>query len=83
MGSPSSVTSCDWFNSKSTIKIYFLFGQEIPLSEVLSLDPARTVNLLPEGANPQCFEIVTASLVYYVGENLQRSIHRPTSPHVQ
>ncbi|XP_067098978.1 serine/threonine-protein kinase D1 isoform X1 [Osmerus mordax] len=55
------------------------YYKEIPLSEVLSLDPARTVNLLPEGANHHCFEIVTASLVYYVGENLQRSIHRPTS----
>lgn len=47
--------------------------QEIPLSEVLSLEPAKTFNLLPEGANPHCFEIATASLVYYVGENLATS----------
>uniref|UniRef100_A0A8C1Z568 protein kinase C n=1 Tax=Cyprinus carpio TaxID=7962 RepID=A0A8C1Z568_CYPCA len=50
-----------------------LLQQEIPLSEVLSLEPAKTFNLLPEGANPHCFEIATASLVYYVGENLARA----------
>ncbi|KTF82273.1 hypothetical protein cypCar_00030108 [Cyprinus carpio] len=50
-----------------------LLQQEIPLSEVLSLEPAKTFNLLPEGANPHCFEIATASLVYYVGENLTRA----------
>ncbi|KTG40589.1 hypothetical protein cypCar_00040503, partial [Cyprinus carpio] len=53
------------FTSKDTL--------EIPLSEVLSLEPAKTFNLLPEGANPHCFEIATASLVYYVGENLARA----------
>lgn len=47
--------------------------QEIPLSEILSLEPAQTFSLLPDGANPHCFEISTASLVYYVGENLQRA----------
>uniref|UniRef100_A0A669B7F9 Serine/threonine-protein kinase n=1 Tax=Oreochromis niloticus TaxID=8128 RepID=A0A669B7F9_ORENI len=46
--------------------------QEIPLSEILSLEPAQNYSLLPDGANPHCFEIATASLVYYVGENLQR-----------
>ncbi|XP_051502922.1 serine/threonine-protein kinase D1-like [Myxocyprinus asiaticus] len=49
------------------------YYKEIPLSEVLSLEPAKTFNLLPEGANPHCFEIATASLVYYVGENLSRA----------
>uniref|UniRef100_A0A669CIP3 protein kinase C n=1 Tax=Oreochromis niloticus TaxID=8128 RepID=A0A669CIP3_ORENI len=44
--------------------------QEIPLSEILSLEPAQNYSLLPDGANPHCFEIATASLVYYVGENL-------------
>lgn len=47
--------------------------QEIPLSEILSLEPAQTFSLLPDGANPHCFEIATVSLVYYVGENLQRA----------
>uniref|UniRef100_A0A3Q2PCH7 Serine/threonine-protein kinase n=1 Tax=Fundulus heteroclitus TaxID=8078 RepID=A0A3Q2PCH7_FUNHE len=48
------------------------YYREIPLSEILSLEPAQTFSLLPEGANPHCFEITTASLVYYVGENLLR-----------
>uniref|UniRef100_A0A674ABX2 protein kinase C n=1 Tax=Salmo trutta TaxID=8032 RepID=A0A674ABX2_SALTR len=48
------------------------YYKEIPLSEVLSLDPAKTFNLLSEGSNAHCFEIATASLVYYVGENLAR-----------
>lgn len=47
--------------------------QEIPLSEILSLEPAQTFSLLPDGANIHCFEIATVSLVYYVGENLQRA----------
>uniref|UniRef100_A0A671VSQ6 Serine/threonine-protein kinase n=1 Tax=Sparus aurata TaxID=8175 RepID=A0A671VSQ6_SPAAU len=48
------------------------YYKEIPLSEILSLEPAQTFSLLPDGANPHCFEIATASLVYYVGENLTR-----------
>uniref|UniRef100_A0A8C7G1B9 protein kinase C n=1 Tax=Oncorhynchus kisutch TaxID=8019 RepID=A0A8C7G1B9_ONCKI len=48
------------------------YYKEIPLSEVLSLGPAKTFNLLSEGSNAHCFEIATASLVYYVGENLAR-----------
>lgn len=46
--------------------------QEIPLSEILTLEPAQNFSLLPEGASPHCFEITTASLVYFVGENLLR-----------
>ncbi|XP_039993358.1 serine/threonine-protein kinase D1 [Xiphias gladius] len=49
------------------------YYKEIPLSEILSLEPAQNISLLPDGANPHCFEIATASLVYYVGENLQRA----------
>ncbi|XP_047197625.1 serine/threonine-protein kinase D1 isoform X1 [Hippoglossus stenolepis] len=49
------------------------YYKEIPLSEILSLEPAQTVSLLPDGANPHCFEIATASLVYFVGENLPRA----------
>ncbi|XP_034095348.1 serine/threonine-protein kinase D1 isoform X2 [Gymnodraco acuticeps] len=48
------------------------YYKEIPLSEVLTLEPAQAFSLLPDGANLHCFEITTASLVYYVGENLQR-----------
>ncbi|KAK1893965.1 Serine/threonine-protein kinase D1, partial [Dissostichus eleginoides] len=48
------------------------YYKEIPLSEILTLEPAQAFSLLPDGANLHCFEITTASLVYYVGENLQR-----------
>uniref|UniRef100_A0A8C3ARD9 Serine/threonine-protein kinase n=1 Tax=Cyclopterus lumpus TaxID=8103 RepID=A0A8C3ARD9_CYCLU len=48
------------------------YYKEIPLSEILCLEPAQTFSVLPDGANPHCFEIATASLVYYVGEHLQR-----------
>ncbi|KAM6969364.1 serine/threonine-protein kinase D1 isoform 2-T2 [Tautogolabrus adspersus] len=57
------------FHNETGSKYY----KEIPLSEILSLEAAQTLSLLPEGANPHCFEIATASLVYYVGENLQRA----------
>ncbi|XP_041429273.1 serine/threonine-protein kinase D1 isoform X1 [Xenopus laevis] len=46
------------------------YYKEIPLSEILSLEPAKDLSLLCPGANPHCFEITTANLVYYVGENL-------------
>ncbi|KAM4625096.1 serine/threonine-protein kinase D1 [Polymixia lowei] len=52
------------------------YYKEIPLSEILSLEAAQTFSLLPDGANPHCFEIATTSLVYYVGENLQ-NLQRP------
>lgn len=55
----------------SSLMFHFIL-QEIPLSEILSLEPAQNFSLLPEGANPHCFEIATATLVYYVGENLSQ-----------
>uniref|UniRef100_A0A8C7YCL8 protein kinase C n=1 Tax=Oryzias sinensis TaxID=183150 RepID=A0A8C7YCL8_9TELE len=57
------------FQNETGSKYY----REMPLSEILSLGPAETFSLLPDGANPHCFEITTASLVYYVGESLHRS----------
>uniref|UniRef100_A0A8V5GJY5 Serine/threonine-protein kinase n=1 Tax=Melopsittacus undulatus TaxID=13146 RepID=A0A8V5GJY5_MELUD len=47
------------------------YYKEIPLSEILSLEPAKTFTLLPQGASPHCFEISTANIVYYVGENIE------------
>ncbi|XP_038670470.1 serine/threonine-protein kinase D3 isoform X3 [Scyliorhinus canicula] len=43
---------------------------EIPLSEILQLDPPRDFTNLAQGSNPHCFEIITDTMVYYVGENL-------------
>ncbi|TKC36179.1 hypothetical protein EI555_006825 [Monodon monoceros] len=52
------------------------YYKEIPLSEILSLEPAKPSALIPNGANPHCFEITTANVVYYVGEN----VVSPSSP---
>lgn len=42
--------------------------QEIPLSEILTVEPAQNFSLVPPGTNPHCFEIVTANVTYFVGE---------------
>lgn len=43
--------------------------QEIPLSEILEVCPASDFNLVPSGASPHCFEIVTGTIRYFVGED--------------
>uniref|UniRef100_A0A8C7YBX9 protein kinase C n=1 Tax=Oryzias sinensis TaxID=183150 RepID=A0A8C7YBX9_9TELE len=63
------------FQNETGSKYY----REMPLSEILSLGPAETFSLLPDGANPHCFEITTASLVYYVGESLLLPVPFSTS----
>ncbi|XP_015671624.2 serine/threonine-protein kinase D1 [Protobothrops mucrosquamatus] len=55
------------FQNETESKYY----KEIPLSEILSLEPAKNMSFLPEEANPHCFEITTANVVYYVGENIE------------
>ncbi|XP_075699615.1 serine/threonine-protein kinase D1 [Rhinoderma darwinii] len=50
------------------------YYKEIPLSEILCLEPLKTLSQLPPGANPHCFEITTANIVYYVGESLSLPI---------
>lgn len=32
---------------------------------------------LAQGGNPHCFEIITATMVYYVGENNSGQFHNP------
>uniref|UniRef100_A0A8C2Z9A8 Serine/threonine-protein kinase n=1 Tax=Cyclopterus lumpus TaxID=8103 RepID=A0A8C2Z9A8_CYCLU len=53
------------FQNESGAKFY----KEIPLSEILQVEPARDSCRPPQGRNPHCFEVITASVVYYVGEN--------------
>ncbi|XP_039181018.1 serine/threonine-protein kinase D2 [Crotalus tigris] len=53
------------FQNKSSNRYY----KEIPLSEILAVEPAQDFSLMPSGANPHCFEIITANATYYVGEN--------------
>lgn len=53
--------------------------QEIPLSEILEVRPAGNFSLVPSGANPHCFEIVTGTMRYFVGEDPNTtSSHSPS-----
>lgn len=51
--------------------------QEIPLSEILQVEQSRDYSNLAQGSNPHCFEIITATMVYYVGENNCSHYHSP------
>lgn len=54
--------------------------QEIPLSEILQVEVAHDFSSLALGGNPHCFEVITATMVYYVGENTggpHLHIHNP------
>uniref|UniRef100_UPI0037E8DC7F serine/threonine-protein kinase D3-like isoform X2 n=1 Tax=Semicossyphus pulcher TaxID=241346 RepID=UPI0037E8DC7F len=53
------------FQNESGAKFY----KEIPLSEILQVEPPQDFGNLPQGSNPHCFEVITANMVYYVGEN--------------
>ncbi|KAM6427940.1 serine/threonine-protein kinase D2 isoform 1-T1 [Liasis olivaceus] len=53
------------FQNNSSNRYY----KEIPLSEILAVEPAQDFSLVPSGTNPHCFEIITANATYYVGEN--------------
>uniref|UniRef100_A0A4X2KIL1 Serine/threonine-protein kinase n=1 Tax=Vombatus ursinus TaxID=29139 RepID=A0A4X2KIL1_VOMUR len=52
------------FQNNTTNRYY----KEIPLSEILAVEPALNFSLVPPGTNPHCFEIVTANTTYFVGE---------------
>uniref|UniRef100_A0A8B9LCI6 protein kinase C n=1 Tax=Astyanax mexicanus TaxID=7994 RepID=A0A8B9LCI6_ASTMX len=65
------------FQNDSGAKFY----KEIPLSEILQVEVAQDFGSLALGSNPHCFEIITATMVYYVGENMggpHLHIHNPT-----
>uniref|UniRef100_A0A8C2XRN7 protein kinase C n=1 Tax=Cyclopterus lumpus TaxID=8103 RepID=A0A8C2XRN7_CYCLU len=53
------------------------FYKEIPLSEILQVEQSRDYSNLSQGSNPHCFEIITATMVYYVGENNCSHYHSP------
>ncbi|XP_016097610.1 serine/threonine-protein kinase D3-like [Sinocyclocheilus grahami] len=56
------------------------YYKEIPLSEILQVEVARDFSSLALGGNPHCFEVITATMVYYVGENTggpHLHIHNP------
>ncbi|XP_032811740.2 serine/threonine-protein kinase D1-like isoform X1 [Petromyzon marinus] len=45
------------------------YYKEIPLSEILLVETSRNFGILPPGSNPHCFEVTTANMLYFVGEN--------------
>uniref|UniRef100_A0A674AW81 Serine/threonine-protein kinase n=1 Tax=Salmo trutta TaxID=8032 RepID=A0A674AW81_SALTR len=45
------------------------FYKEIPLSEILQVEQSSDFSSLAQSSNPHCFEIITSTMVYYVGEN--------------
>ncbi|XP_063079224.1 serine/threonine-protein kinase D3-like isoform X5 [Engraulis encrasicolus] len=53
------------FQNESGAKYY----KEIPLSEILQVETAHDFRSLAQGGNPHCFEIITGTMVYYVGEH--------------
>ncbi|XP_076833072.1 serine/threonine-protein kinase D2 [Brachyhypopomus gauderio] len=53
------------FQNDTTNKYY----KEMPLSEILEVRPAGDFTLVPSGANPHCFEIITGTIRYFVGED--------------
>ncbi|XP_040833787.1 serine/threonine-protein kinase D2 isoform X2 [Ochotona curzoniae] len=64
------------FQNNTTNRYY----KEIPLSEILTVEPAQNFSLVPPGTNPHCFEIITANVTYFVGETPGGA---PGGPHGQ
>ncbi|XP_076129408.1 serine/threonine-protein kinase D3-like isoform X3 [Alosa pseudoharengus] len=53
------------------------YYKEIPLSEILQVETAHDFRNLAQGGNSHCFEIITDTMVYYVGENTGGHFHNP------
>uniref|UniRef100_A0A665TYQ0 Serine/threonine-protein kinase n=1 Tax=Echeneis naucrates TaxID=173247 RepID=A0A665TYQ0_ECHNA len=53
------------FQNNTSNKYY----KEIPLSEILEVRPAGNFTLVPSGTNPHCFELITGTMCYFVGED--------------
>uniref|UniRef100_A0A3Q2XK89 Serine/threonine-protein kinase n=1 Tax=Hippocampus comes TaxID=109280 RepID=A0A3Q2XK89_HIPCM len=53
------------FQNNTSNKYY----KEIPLSEILEVRPAGNFTLVPSGTNAHCFEIITGTMCYFVGED--------------
>ncbi|XP_053445777.1 serine/threonine-protein kinase D3 isoform X3 [Nycticebus coucang] len=61
------------FQNESGSKYY----KEIPLSEILRISSPRDFTSISQGSNPHCFEIITDTMVYFVGENNGDSSSNP------
>ncbi|XP_077994522.1 serine/threonine-protein kinase D3-like [Glandiceps talaboti] len=61
------------FQSDTGTKYY----KEIPLAEILTIEPAGGDEKMPEvSMAPHCFSVITAKVIYHVGE---RAVHKQTS----
>uniref|UniRef100_A0A672SYR0 protein kinase C n=1 Tax=Sinocyclocheilus grahami TaxID=75366 RepID=A0A672SYR0_SINGR len=63
------------FQNDTTNKYY----KEIPLSEILQVRPAGDFSLVPPGTSPHCFEIMTGTMIYFVGEDPNTTPVAPNS----
>nr|KAF6448464.1 protein kinase D3 [Rousettus aegyptiacus] len=61
------------FQNESGSKYY----KEIPLSEILRISSPQDFTNISQGSNPHCFEIITDTMVYFVGENNGDISHNP------
>ncbi|XP_055362575.1 serine/threonine-protein kinase D3-like isoform X2 [Betta splendens] len=61
------------YQNESGAKYY----KEVPLSEILQVEPAQDFSSLPQGSNRHCFEVITTNIVYYVGEDDGSLCHNP------
>uniref|UniRef100_H0ZE13 Serine/threonine-protein kinase n=1 Tax=Taeniopygia guttata TaxID=59729 RepID=H0ZE13_TAEGU len=61
------------FQNESGTKYY----KEIPLSEILQVTQPRDFSHVVQGSNSYCFEIITDTMVYFVGENNGSTHHSP------
>uniref|UniRef100_A0A667YYP0 Serine/threonine-protein kinase n=1 Tax=Myripristis murdjan TaxID=586833 RepID=A0A667YYP0_9TELE len=53
------------FQNNTSNKYY----KEIPLSEILEVRAAGDFTLVPPGTSPHCFELITGTMRYFVGED--------------
>uniref|UniRef100_A0A8C4DCS9 protein kinase C n=1 Tax=Dicentrarchus labrax TaxID=13489 RepID=A0A8C4DCS9_DICLA len=64
------------FQNNTSNKYY----KEIPLSEILEVRPAGNFTLVPPGTNPHCFELITGTMCYFVGEDPNTLPSLPPTP---
>lgn len=65
----SALKALDWSTPDLLTSKVHVSLQEIPLSDILQVVPAQDFSRLAPCSRPHCFEVVTASTIYYVGED--------------
>lgn len=65
----SATKALDWSPPDLLTSDVHVSLQEIPLSDILQVVPAQDFSRLAPCSRPHCFEMVTATTIYYVGED--------------